>query len=111
MEMVFVNLKIMMMKKIDEIVYLEMDLHQTKAHYLTGEELLIDNNLERIAAKLPKEKFFKINDSSIINADFLKKIKCCTPKKVLLQKGLEVDISQSKYLELIEFLRMRYVIN
>jgi len=95
---------------LNDIVYLESDSNCTKAHYYNGEYFVIENDFEGIAQSLPKEKFFKVNESSIINADYLKKIRVSTPRKALLQKGVEVKISPGRYLELVEFMRIKYCI-
>ncbi|MFC2096598.1 LytR/AlgR family response regulator transcription factor [Bacteroidota bacterium] len=97
-------------KKLNDIVYLEFDSNFTKAHYFTGEVFIIENNFKKIEESLPDEKFFRVNESSVINADYLKKIKVSTSKNVLMQKGIEINISQNRYSELIEFMKIKYCI-
>jgi len=110
MESIALNHELYKLNELKEIVYLESAGEFTKSHNSDGQSFLIENQLNYIEEILPNEKFFKINESFIINADYIKKIKVNTNKNVLLQDGIELNISQQKYHDLIKFLRIRYCI-
>ena len=93
-----------------EVVFLQSIGGFTKKYCVNGKESLVENNLDGLKQRLPKEKFFKINESNIINADYLKKIKADIIKKAILHGGIELHIAQDKYWEFVSFLRFRYKI-
>ncbi len=94
--------------ELDEVVFLESVGGFTRKYCTHGREFLIEDELNHLEENLPNEKFFKINDSYIINADFLKRIKSNATKNVILHNGIELNISQDKYWELIKFLKCKY---
>ena len=93
-----------------EIVYLKSSGSFTKKYNSKGKEFLVENALTQLEETLPNNKFFKINESLIINVDYLKKINVNTNRKALLHNGIELKISKQKYNDLIKFLKMRYSI-
>ncbi len=99
-----------MNSKINDVVCFYLESNFIKVSYYNGEESIIENDFIGIIHKLPQNKFFQVNESTIINADYIKKIRYCNPKKVLLQKGLELNILHNKYDELIEFMKKKYEI-
>ncbi|HAF28694.1 MAG TPA: hypothetical protein DCG75_06560 [Bacteroidales bacterium] len=91
-----------------EVVFLESIGGFTRKYCNNGREFLVENDLHKLEESLPKEKFFKINDSFIINADYLKRIKVRAIKNVLLLGGIELNIAQDRYWELVKFLKFKY---
>lgn len=94
--------------ELKEVVFLESVGGFTRKYCTHGREFLIEDELNHLEENLPNEKFFKINDSYIINADFLKRIKSNATKNAILHNGIELNISQDKYWELIKFLKCKY---
>ena len=94
--------------ELEEVVFLESVGGFTRKYCTHGREFLIEDELNHLEEILPNEKFFKINDSYIINADFLKRIKSNATKNAILHNGIELNISQDKYWELIKFLKCKY---
>ena len=94
--------------ELEEVVFLESVGGFTRKYCTHGREFLIEDELNHLEENLPNEKFFKINDSYIINADFLKRIKSNATKNAILHNGIELNISQDKYWELIKFLKCKY---
>ena len=76
--------------ELDEVVFLESVGGFTRKYCTHGREFLIEDELNHLEENLPNEKFFKINDSYIINADFLKRIKSNATKNVILHNGLYI---------------------
>ena len=93
---------------IKETVFLESVGGFTRRYCNNGREFLIEKSLEEIINDLPQEKFVKINNSFIINADYIKRIKTKAIKNVVLVGGIELNIAQDQYWELIRFLKFKY---
>ena len=108
MDSILINQGLNTISELKDIVYLESDGEYTKSHNRNGQSILIENQLTYIEETLPNKKFFKINESFIINADYIKKIKVSTNKNVLLHDGIELNISNQQYADLIKFLRIQY---
>lgn len=110
MENLAINVNRTKSNDLKEIVFLESVGGFTRKYCNCGREFLVEDALIQLEERLPKEKFFKINDSFIINADYLKRIKVRAIKNVLLLGGIELNIAQDRYWELIRFLRFNYQI-
>lgn len=108
MENIVVDHKIEHMNEIHDVVFLESIGGFTRKYCCNGREFLIEDALSQLEENLPKEKFFKINDSFIINADYLKRIKIRAIKNVVLRGGIELNVAQDRYWELIRFLKFKY---
>ena len=91
-----------------ETVFLESVGEITRRYSCHGREFLIEKNLNEVLDDLPKEKFVQINSTSIINADYLKRIKMKADKNAVLHGGIELNIDQDHYRGLIRFLRFKY---
>lgn len=108
MENNIVGNELLSLDKLKEIVYFESIGNFTKTYNRNGKELLIEGTLNRLEEALPGRKFFKINETTIINADYLKKINVLSNNNVLLQDGIELFIDKQKYRDLIQFLRIEF---
>lgn len=108
MESITISNELYTVSELKEIVYLESYGNFTKTYNCNGKDFLIDDDLKRIEKILPDEKFFRINDSSIINADYLKRVNVMTTRNVLLHNGIELKIAQNKYTDLMRFLKTKY---
>jgi DNA-binding LytR/AlgR family response regulator len=95
---------------IKETVFLESVGDFTRRYCCNGREFLIEKNLNQVLTNLPDEKFIQINSSFIINADYLKRIKMKAIKNAVLIGGIELNIAQNRYWELIRFLKFKYSI-
>ena len=110
MENLTIDHKTIHLNELQEVVFLESIGGFTRKYCSNGREFLVENNLSQLEENLPKEKFFKINESYIINADYLKRIKVRAIKNVLLRGGIELNVAQDRYWELIRFLKFNYSI-
>lgn len=110
MENVAINIDRPKTNDLKEVVFLESIGGFTRKYCNNGREYLVENALSKIEENLPQDKFFKINDSFIINADYLKRIKVRAIKNALLLGGIELNIAQDKYWDLIRFLKFNYSI-
>lgn len=93
---------------IQETVFLESVGGFTRTYCSNEREFLIEKKLNQIQHDLPDEKFIQINNSFIINADYLKRIKMKAIKNAVMIGGIELNIAQDRYWELIRFLRFKY---
>jgi len=108
MESIIINNKEKVDLNHEEIVFLESVGSFTRKYTCNGCENLLVDELNRIEEALPNEKFFRINQSNIINADYIKRIQGRTIKNVLLRGGVELYIEHDKYTELLKFLKKKY---
>ena len=92
------------------IVYCEAIGEFTKLFFNDGEWELIPKNIKVLERLLHQNKFFKIQDRYIINADYLKKIRSDNGRMAIMRNNRKLEISVEKYTELIDFLRFKYLI-
>jgi DNA-binding LytR/AlgR family response regulator len=97
-------------KEFREIIYMKSFEGKTKTYCCEGKENLIKKSLSQIEEKLPKEKFFKIHKSIIINIDYIKGINANAQRTVTLQDGIELQVAQRKYKDFMEFLKTNFEI-
>ena len=108
MEYLALKSKELKIERLEDIVFFESEEHFTITHYYNGLEYLIDNKLNQVEDMLSNDKFFRINSSIIINADYLRRINVSSNKNVLLCNGIEQNIAKDRYADLIKFLRINY---
>jgi len=99
---------VLVKNELAEVVFLESVGEFTRKYCTQGREFLVEDNLQHISENLPNEKFFKINNSYIINVDHLKRIKSHATKNAILHGGIELNIDREKYWEFVKFLKFRY---
>ena len=95
---------------IDNIVFVESVQSYAYINYIDGRILISENSLGELKSELPGEKFIRINESYIINADYVKKIRLGYPKKIIMHQNHEIEVNHFQYKELIQFLKYSYVI-
>lgn len=110
MENLAINNELLNFNEVKEIIFLESVGNFTRKYYKNGREYLLEDDLIQVEKTLPKEKFFRINESYIINVDYLKRIKSGAIKNVVLKGGIELNIAHDRYWQLIKFLKVRYTI-
>ena len=103
------TIKIIKIKELTDIVYLESYGKKTRTVCCKGEEYLLKKCLSEVEEKLPPENFFKIHKSIIINIDYLKGINFNSHKTVLLHNGIELNIAHRKYKDFMDFIKARFV--
>lgn len=106
MENIAISANIARLNEHKDVVFLESIGNFTRKYCCNGREFLVENPLHQLESMLPDEKFFKINDTFIVNADYIKKIKL--REYVLLHKGIELKIAKDKYWDFIRFLKVKY---
>jgi len=107
---IMINLpdKELIIKQIESLVYLESLGKKTKTVCCEGSEYILKERLANLEETLPDDRFFRIHKSIIINIDYLKGININANKTVLLQNGVELNISHRKYNDFIKYLKCRF---
>lgn len=100
--------RVLEVKKLNEIVYIESFEGNTKAFYCEGKEGFIKRCLSQVEEKLPDDKFFKIHKSIIINIDYLVSINMDINKTVLMKNGKELKIAHRRYKDFIKFVKLNF---
>ena len=110
MENIDLKIEVVKIHDVHEIIYLESVGVFTNVYRCNGEKELIQENITDIQRQLPSNKFCRIHDLYIINADYIKKLKENLSKYVLLKDELEIIISPTRYHDLLQFLKFQYEI-
>ncbi len=107
-KIIVTNNDLLLVKGLNEVVYLESLGKNTKTYCCEGKEYIIKKCLSQIEESLPSEKFFKIHKSFIINIDYLKGINVNAHKTVLLHDGIELNVAYRKYKDFMEFVKNKF---
>jgi two-component system, LytTR family, response regulator len=88
---------------IDTIIRLEADSSYTTLSFTDRKNLLASKTLKDFEQILPKEKFFRIHDSHLINVDKIKEY-VKESNSIILENGDSVPVSKRKKQEFLEFI-------
>jgi len=86
---------------IDEVMRLEADGCYTNIFLKDGKKSLVSRTLKEFEETLPKEKFFRVHKSHLINLAFIKDYSNLSGSFVTMTDGSKVDISRRKAPEFI----------
>lgn len=100
--------KELIIKEIENLMYLESLGKITKTVCCEGTEYIIKERLANLEETLPDSRFFRIHKSFIINIDYLQGVNTNAHKTVLLQNGTELNIAHRKYNDFIKYLKSRF---
>jgi two-component system LytT family response regulator len=87
---------------IDEIIRLEADGCYTKVVMKDGKKTIISRTLKDFEATLPKERFFRIHKSHLINLKHIKDYSKISGNFVTMTDGSRIEISRRKSPEFIQ---------
>ncbi|MCX6280329.1 MAG: LytTR family DNA-binding domain-containing protein [Bacteroidetes bacterium] len=87
---------------IDEIIRLEADGCYTTVIMKGGKNTVVSRTLKDFEDTLPKEKFFRIHKSHLINLQFIKDYSSLSGNLVTMNDGSRVEISRRKAPEFIQ---------
>jgi two-component system LytT family response regulator len=91
--------------KSSNILYCQADSNYTFVHVENEPTLCVSKTLSDIEAMLPKNQFFRIHKSFLINVNHIKKYIKTDGGSVLMQNGDILDISRRKKQEFLDFLQ------
>lgn len=87
---------------VDNIIRLEADGCYTKVFVNEGKNSIVSRTLKDFEDSLPKEKFFRIHKSHLINLKFIKDYSRVDGYSITLTDGTKVEISRRKSPEFIQ---------
>ncbi|MCU0436438.1 MAG: LytTR family DNA-binding domain-containing protein [Raineya sp.] len=91
--------------KASEILYCQADSNYTFVHVQGEPTICVSKTLSDIENILPKQYFFRIHKSYLINTNYIKKYLKMDGGNVVMQNGDILDISRRKKQEFLEFLQ------
>lgn len=91
--------------KASEILYCQADSNYTFVYLQDNSPLCVSKTLSDIENMLPKQFFFRIHKSYLINTNHIKKYLKTDGGSVVMQNGDTLDISRRKKQEFLEFLQ------
>ena len=97
------------MMKIDSIIRLESDQGYTTFYSTEGEKVLVTRSIGEFENTLPRETFYRVHVSHLINLDFVKKFIREDGGYVIMENGDQVPIARRRKEEFLEVLKGRSV--
>jgi two-component system LytT family response regulator len=94
---------------IDDIIRLEADSCYTKVFSKEGKSLLVSRTLKEFEENLPKDKFFRIHKSHLINLSFIKDYSRLGGFYITMKDGSKIEVSRRKAPDFIK--KMKTIIN
>ena len=94
---------------IDDIIRLEAEGCYTKVIYKDGKNTIISRTLKDFEDTVPKEKFFRIHKSHLINLKYIKDYSNISGNFVTMTDGSKIEISRRKAPEFIQ--KIKAVLN
>ena len=93
-----------------DITYCKADGRYTFIHLINGESILISRLLKIFENILPKEYFFRIHKSYLVNLDYIKEFKNSENNILILENNIELDIAIRRKAKFIGFLSEKIVL-
>ena len=93
-----------MMEKISHIVYCEADENYTRIHTVRGETIMVSRTLKVVEEMLPRDYFFRIHKSYLVNMNYVKSYNRTEGHKILLETGTELEIATRRNEEFVKAL-------
>ena len=95
------------LEKISHILYCEADENYTKVYTIRGDYFVVPKTLKTIEELLPKDIFFRIHKSWLINLNYVQDYHRNDGYKVLLENGVELDVATRRNEEFLRILTKR----
>ncbi|MFT4830615.1 MAG: two-component system LytT family response regulator [Psychroserpens sp.] len=87
----------------DEVLYAESDGNYTTLYLSDGQKILLTKKLKEVNEMLPKENFFRVHNSYIINLNKIKEF-LKTDGYVVLQSDHKIPVSRQKRSDFLDML-------
>ena len=94
---------------IDDIIRLEAEGSYTKVIYKDGKKKIISRTLKDFEEAIPKDKFFRVHKSHLINLKYIKEYSKISGNYVTMTDGSRIEISRRKAPEFIR--KIKAVLN
>jgi len=95
--------------RVDDIIRLEAEGSYTKVFVKGGRDTMVSRTLKDFEDTIPKEKFFRIHKSHLINLNFVKEYSNAGGSSVTMADGSRIEVSRRKAPEFIQ--KMKKVLN
>ena len=95
------------LEKINNIMYCEADDNYTKIHTAQGTEILVSKTLKVVEELLPKEYFFRIHKTYLVNLNFIASYDRSEGHKIILENGKELEVATRRINEFTVLLTTR----
>ncbi len=92
------------MENISSIVYCEADENYTNVYTTEGETIVVNRTLKILEDLFPKEHFYRIHKSHLINLSFVKEYSRTDRHIVTMQNGVELEIASRRQDEFFRLL-------
>lgn len=89
---------------VNDLVYCESDNNYTNFHLIDGDVVLVSKTLKSFEQQLPKEVFFRIHQSFIVNLDYVKYF-VKKDNMLILNTGVKLPVAQRKRSALLNLVR------
>jgi len=83
-------------EKVNAIMYCRADQNYTKVYTINGGELLISKPLNAIESMLPRNLFYRIHKSHLINLNYIKSYSRTEGFHVVLEDGTKLDVASRR---------------
>ena len=81
------------LEKVNDIMYCEADQNYTRVFTSNDEKLLVSKPLSAIEDLLPKNLFYRIHKSFLVNLNFIKTFSRANGSYVILENGTKLDVA------------------
>ena len=98
------------LKSLKEIVYFETAGCSTNFYCCKGKKYILDKRINLIEEKLPEEDFFRIHNSLIVNAAYIKNVNIRERKVFLINDNdqITLEIAHRRLKEFLDFMHRKF---
>lgn len=84
------------LEKINHILYCEADQNYTRVYTLRGETIMVSRSLGFMEEQLPKDIFFRIHKSYLVNLNFIKTYSRKEGNHIVLENGISLSVASRR---------------
>ena len=95
------------LEKVNNIVYCQAEENYCKIFTNRNEVILVARTLKNIEELLPKEVFFRIHKSHLVNMNYIKSYSKTDGYRIILENGVELDVATRRNEEFLKALTKR----
>lgn len=90
------------MVKISDIIYCKADGSYTEVHLLNGKKITTSRLLKSLEELLPKQTFYRIHKSYLVNLNLIKRYNKIDGHQVLMENNILLDVSERNKKEFLD---------
>ncbi len=92
------------LEKISTIMYCEADQNYTKLYIFPDKTILVSKSISYVEDSLPKEIFFRIHKSYLVNMNYIKSYNRTDGYRVELENGVMLDVASRRHQKFVTVL-------